>query len=115
MNPEAIIELQKAVELSGQSPTYKANLARAHAASGSRSEAINCWLSLKNHLSPVYSNASEIALIYTGLGDSDQAMYWLQKGYEERFRPSVLLRPGLDPLRNSPRFQALVRRIGLPD
>jgi TolB-like protein/DNA-binding winged helix-turn-helix (wHTH) protein/Flp pilus assembly protein TadD len=113
MNPEAITELQKAVELSGRSPTCIANLARAYAASGKRSEAVNLLAELKNHSNPGYSDASEIAVIYTGLGDSDQAMYWLQKGYEERFNPSVLLRPGLDPLRNDPRFQALVRRIGL--
>ena len=113
MNPEAITELQKAVQLSGRSPTCIANLARAYAASGKRSEAVNLLAELKNHSNPGYSDASEIAVIYTGLGDSDQAMYWLQKGYEERFNPSVLLRPGLDPLRNDPRFQALVRRIGL--
>jgi hypothetical protein len=68
---------------------------------------------LKKHSNPSYSDASEIAVIYAALGDSDQAMTWLEKSYEERFNPSVLLRPGFDPLRSDPRFQALVRRIGL--
>jgi hypothetical protein len=68
---------------------------------------------LKKHSNPGYSDASEIAVIYAALGDSDQAMTWLEKSYEERFNPSVLLRPGFDPLRSDPRFQALVRRIGL--
>jgi hypothetical protein len=40
-------------------------------------------------------------------------MNWLEKGYEERFNASVLLRPGFDPLRSDPRFRKLVRRIGL--
>jgi TolB-like protein/DNA-binding winged helix-turn-helix (wHTH) protein/Flp pilus assembly protein TadD len=113
MNEEAIAELQKAVQLSGGSPTCIANLARAYAASGKRSEAIRLLTEVKNHSGPTYSDASEIAVIYTALADSDRAMNWLQKGYEERFNPSVLLRPGFDPLRSDLRFQELVRRIGL--
>jgi len=68
---------------------------------------------LKKRSLPGYSNASEIAVIYASLGDADQAMRLLEKGYEERFNPSVLLRPGFDPLRSDPRFQGLVHRIGL--
>ena len=41
-------------------------------------------------------------LLYTS---TDQAMNWLEKGYEERFNPGVLLRPGFDPLRSDSRFQ----------
>jgi hypothetical protein len=69
---------------------------------------------LKKRSSPGYSHASEIAMIYASLGDTDQAMNWLEKGYEERFNPGVLLRPGFDPLRSDLRFQNLVHRIGLP-
>jgi len=60
-----------------------------------------------------FSNASEIALIHLGLGEKDQAMKLLQKAYDERFNPSVLLRPCFDPLRSDPRFQELLHRIGL--
>jgi tetratricopeptide (TPR) repeat protein len=114
MNDEAVAELQKAVQLSGGSPTCIASLARAYAASGNRSEAVKLLSELKKHSNPGYSDASEIAVIYAALGDSDQAMNWLEKSYEERFNPSVLLRPGFDPLRSDPRFEDLVRRIGLP-
>jgi len=64
---------------------------------------------------PGYSNASEIAMTYASLGDTDQAMNWLERGYVERFNPGVLLRPGFDPLRADSRFQDLVHRIGLPE
>ncbi len=114
MNHEAVAELEKAAQLSGGSPTVIANLARAYVASGKRSEAVKLLNDLKKRSSPGYSRASEIAVIYVSLGDSDQAMSWLEKSYEERFNPGVLLRPGFDPLRSDPRFQDLVRRIGLP-
>ena len=114
MLEEAIPELQKAVELSGGSPTCIANLARAYVASGRRSEAVELLDGLKKRSSPAYSDASEIATIYASLGDTDQAMNWLEKAYEERFNPGVLIRPGFDPLRSGPRFENLLRRVGLP-
>jgi Flp pilus assembly protein TadD len=114
MNDEAVTELQKAVQLSGGSPTCMANLARAYVASGKTSEAVKLLNDLKKRSSPVSSRASEIAVIYAALGDRDQAMHWLEKGYEERFNPGVLIRPGFDPLRSDQRFEDLVRRVGLP-
>jgi TolB-like protein/DNA-binding winged helix-turn-helix (wHTH) protein/Tfp pilus assembly protein PilF len=113
MYGEAVAELQKAVQLSGGSPTCIANLARAYAASGKRSEAIRLLSGLQKRSNPTYSYGSEIATIYASLGDKDQAMNWLEKAYEERFNPGVLLRPGFDPLRSDPRFKDLVHRIGL--
>src|SRR6201993_2988666 len=114
INDEAIAELQKAAQLSGGSSTILANLARAYAASGKRSQAIKLLDDLKRRSNPIYSHGSEIAVVYAALGDKDQAMNWLEKGYQERFNPGVLLRPGFDSLRLDPRFEDLVRRIGLP-
>ncbi|MGA8618166.1 MAG: tetratricopeptide repeat protein [Candidatus Sulfotelmatobacter sp.] len=114
MCDEAVAELKTAVQLSGGSSAFIANLARAYVASGKRSEAVKLLGDLKKRSNPGYSNASEIAVIYASLGDADQAMNWLEKGYEDRFNPGVLLRPGFDPLRSDSRFQNLVRRIGLP-
>jgi TolB-like protein/DNA-binding winged helix-turn-helix (wHTH) protein/Flp pilus assembly protein TadD len=114
MNEEAVAELQKAIQLSGSTPTAVANLARAYVASGKRSEAEKLLTDLLKRSSPDHLLASEIAVVYVGLGDWDQAIAWLEKGYEDRFNPGVLLRPGFDPLRSDPRFVALWGRIGLP-
>jgi TolB-like protein/DNA-binding winged helix-turn-helix (wHTH) protein/Tfp pilus assembly protein PilF len=114
MNTEAIVELQKAVELSAGCPACIANLARAYAASGRTSDALKQLSELKNHSNGGYSDAAEVSMVYAALGDKDQAMHWLEIGYEQRFNPGVLLRPGFDPLRSDPRFQNLVRRIGFP-
>jgi hypothetical protein len=83
-------------------------------ASGKRGEAARLLGDLKKRSNPNYSYASETAVIYASLGHTDQAMNWLEKGYEERFNPGVLLRPGFDPLRSDPRFEGLLRRVGLP-
>jgi TolB-like protein/DNA-binding winged helix-turn-helix (wHTH) protein/Tfp pilus assembly protein PilF len=114
MNAEAVGELQKALELSPGSPTIMANLARADVASGNRRDAEKLLGDLKKRSNPIASYSPEIAVIYAALGEKEQAMNWLEKGFEERFNPGVLLRPGLDPLRTDPRFQDMVRRVGLP-
>jgi tetratricopeptide (TPR) repeat protein len=107
---EAIAEFHKAIELSGGSVLCTSNLAYAYAVSNRRNEAVRILNDVKTRST---GNASEIALMYVGLGDKDQAMKWLEKAYEEHFNPSILLRPGFDPLRSDPHFQNLVHRIGL--
>jgi len=61
-----------------------------------------------------YVSAYSFALVYLGLGDKDEAVRYLEKGYEDR--AGELLRyinvePILDPLRGDPRFEALVQKI----
>jgi TolB-like protein/DNA-binding winged helix-turn-helix (wHTH) protein/Flp pilus assembly protein TadD len=110
---EGIAELQRAIALSGGNRTFRSSLAYAYARSGRNNEALEMLEDLKNRSGNGFSNAAEIALVYVGLGDTDQAMSWLEQSYKERFNPSLLMRPGFDPLRSDPRFQGLLRRIGL--
>lgn len=112
--PEAIAEFQKATQLSGSNLAFKANLAYAYAASGRKSDAMNLLHEVKNDPNQNSSNAAEVALVYTGLEEKDQAMIWLEKAYEQHFNPSILVRPAFDPLRADKRFQDLQRRIGIP-
>ena len=58
-----------------------------------------------------------IASFYARLGNNDEAMKALEKGYEEReFRMTLLsVSPEFDGLRSDPRFRELVRRMGLPE
>jgi TolB-like protein/Tfp pilus assembly protein PilF len=107
---EAIAEFHQAIELSGGSIPCTSNLAYAYAVSNKRNEAVKILNDLKTRST---HNASEIALMYVGLGEKDQAMKWLERAYEEHFNPSILLRPAFDSLRSDPRFQDLVHRIGL--
>ncbi len=55
-----------------------------------------------------------MAIIYTGLGEKEKAFEWLEKAYEDRSELMTWLKvdPRLDPLRDDPRFQDLLRRVG---
>jgi Flp pilus assembly protein TadD len=110
---EAIAELHKAIELSPGSSAFTANLAYSYAVSGMRDEASKILNELRNRSSQGFSNAPEIAMVYVGLDDKDEAMAWLEKAYAERFSPWVLMRPCFNPLRADPRFQDLLHRVGL--
>jgi tetratricopeptide (TPR) repeat protein len=61
--------------------------------------------------------ASDVAQIYTALGDKDQALAWLETSIEKReeFPACMRVDPCLDPLHSDPRFQDLVRRMNFPD
>jgi len=64
-----------------------------------------------------YVSPFDIALIYTALGEKDTAFAWPAKAVAERSTWLVYSKwdPRLDPLRSDPRFQDLLRRIGLPN
>jgi len=110
---EAIAEFRRAIELSGGNTTFESNLANAYAVSGRKEEATKIVKDLESRQRQNSSTDASIALIYVGLGDNDRALIWLNKAYQARFNPSILMRPVFDPLRTDPRFQDLLHRIGL--
>lgn len=114
MHDSAIVEFQKAIELSGHSGAFDSNLAYVYAVSGRKQEAMRIVEDLEVQHDQNPSADANIALIYMGLGDRDQGMIRLDKAYSARFNPSILMRPAFDPLRSEARFKDLRRRIGLP-
>jgi len=58
-----------------------------------------------------------VALVFTALGEKDQAFEWLEGAYREHdtFLPWLNVDPEFDSLHSDTRFQDLVRRIGIPD
>jgi TolB-like protein/Tfp pilus assembly protein PilF len=112
---EAIAEINKAIALSGGNVRDIATLGHAYAVSGRKSEALKVLDELQGRAKQKYVSPYFIALIYTGLGEKDQAFAWLQKAYEERHPYLILINvePVFDSLRSDPRFTDLVRSIGL--
>jgi serine/threonine protein kinase/tetratricopeptide (TPR) repeat protein len=58
-----------------------------------------------------------VAVTYAALGEKDAAFAELEKAYQARdwFLPRIKTDPFMDPLRDDPRFNDLIRRIGLPE
>ena len=58
-----------------------------------------------------------MAGLLVALGEEDDALDTLEKAFEEHQGSVVWINvePKLDPLRDEPRFQALVRRLNLPN
>jgi hypothetical protein len=100
----------------GRAPQVEAELGYALAVAGRRAEARAVLDGLRQLSSSRYVSPYSVALVYAGLGDRDQALAWLDRAYDERsdYMVYLSLEPMLDSLRSDPRFDALVRRVGVP-
>jgi class 3 adenylate cyclase/TolB-like protein/Tfp pilus assembly protein PilF len=117
MYDEAIAEIQSAVTSSGGSTISLAVLAHAYASAGRPGEARKILEDLLERSRSRYLPSYWIALIFTGLGDLDQAMAWLERAYEERSSWIVWIKvePRFDRLRNDARFASLLGRLRLEE
>ncbi len=113
----AITEGEKGVKLSGGSPLMRAALAHTLGAAGRRTEALQILDDLTKLAQQKYVAPYFFAGIHVGLGENERAMEYLEKCYEEHSHWLIYLHqdPSMDGLRESPAFQDLLRRIGLPN
>lgn len=115
-NEEAIAGLRAVLSAVGRKPEVEAELGHALAAAGRRAEARAVLADLTRPVPGRYVSPYSVAIVHVGLGDRDEALAWLDKAYAERSDYMVYLglEPMLDSLRSDPRFDALVRRVGVP-
>ena len=112
----AIAEGEKGVKLSGGSSLMNAALAQTFATAGRRKKAIQILDHLRNLTKQKYVASYFFAGIHIGLGEDERAIEYLEKSYEEHSHWLIYLHidPSMDGLRSNPRFQSLLRRVGLP-
>lgn len=113
---KAIEALSNAVKYSSGGLAFESYLGFAYAVAGKRAEALEVLASLADIDKERYVPANNFAIIHAGLGNFDQAFEWLEQAFKERsgFLPFLKVEPVVDCLRGDPRFQTLLRRIGLP-
>ncbi len=112
----AITEGEKGVKLSSGSPLMCAALAHTFGTAGRAKEALQILDDLTRLAKQKYVAPYFFAGIHVGLGEKDRAIEYLEKSYEEHSHWLIYLHldPSMDGLRNDPRFQNLLRRVGLP-
>jgi len=112
---EAVDVLEKAASISERAPANLGLLIYAYAQSGDGAHAVRLLQELKRRNQTGYVPAAAFMLGFLGLGDYDQAFFWIEKAYTEQSNILQFLKvnPIFDPVRSDPRFLDLLRRVGL--
>jgi TolB-like protein/DNA-binding winged helix-turn-helix (wHTH) protein/Flp pilus assembly protein TadD len=117
MYPEAVVEMSRAKDLLPGNLAVECDIGHVYAVSGDKGNAEKVIVALKQESTHRYVNAYELALIYIGLGQNDQAFKLLEQAFSEHSDMLVYLKidPRLDSIRSDSRFADLVRRVGIPN
>lgn len=113
---EAVAALEKGAAASDQNSEMLAQLALVYGRAGrtDRARAVQSELRQRSRIHPVSPFA--VALVYTGLDERQAAVEALESAYEAREWYLAVLKtePILDPLRQEPGYQDLLRRLNFP-
>ena len=115
-DPQKSVEaLTKAVDLAPDNLSFEADLAWAHAIAGEKQKAEVALDQLLRISINTYVPPFHLAGICVGLNQNDRAIDWLENAYNDRSDQITYIGgdPRFDSLREDPRFQDLVSRIGL--
>jgi tetratricopeptide (TPR) repeat protein len=114
LHTEAIDAFNEAIRLGGKDTYLKILLGVSYARAGQREKAQTILRQLEK--SKEYVSPGELPLLYAALGEREKAIGTLEKAYAAHDLQLQHLNVdlGFDPLRDDPRFQDLLRRVGLP-
>ena len=110
----AIAELQK-TKAPDPGAWYQGFLGYAYAVSGDRAKAEQALRELEELAKRQYVSPTAFVTIYLGLGEKEKALDSLEKAYEEQDSACWYLKIDqiYDSVRNEPRFQAILKKVGL--
>src|ERR1700733_4533732 len=113
---QALDEYKKVIELSPDDPTALAAIGYVYGRAGQKAEAHKIISQLTEISKKHYVPSFEFAAIFAGLEDANNAFLWLEKAYQKRESqmPFVQSDERFNSLHSDPRYQSLVRRLGLP-
>ena len=114
---EAIAAFQRAVDLDGGHTLPLVALGHSYAVSGRSPDALEVIDRLQALAEQTYVSPFGVATIYAGLRQPDEAMNWLERAFADRSRSLAWLNVvnEFDGMRSDPRFESLLRRVGLPE
>jgi len=115
MYEKAIPEYQKSLDLTGDRKGYLAAVGFVYSAWGKRGDAEKILNDLMQLSKKEYVPATDIAAIYAGQREKDQAFRWLETAVQSHGREIVYIKSDrrFDNLRSDPRYADLLHRIGL--
>jgi tetratricopeptide (TPR) repeat protein len=115
MHAEAQGAFQKILAIVPDDPAVLALLGHEYAVSGRHDDALRSVAQLKDMSAHRYVPAMYMALIFTGLGDKNQAFHWMNTAVDERTEYLIYLasEPLADPLRDDLRFAELANKVGI--
>jgi len=114
MYDQGIEAIQKSVALDGIDPSLSPDLAYAYGLMGKNAEARAILRQLLALAQQAPVPPGYIAIVYAALGEKDNALTWLEKAYQQHSSMMTWLKtdPRFDSIRQEPRFQELMRRVG---
>jgi Flp pilus assembly protein TadD len=114
--PDAISEFVTMTSAEPEEPEEWALLTYAYAQAGDRREALEAFAKLNQLSGRRYVAPYWMAVAWTGFGDHDKAIFFLNEAYRIRSStlPNIQSNALFDPLRSDPRFEKLLHEIALP-
>jgi tetratricopeptide (TPR) repeat protein len=112
---DAVASMENQRRLGGDSPWVWSGFAYVYGRSGQPVPARRALMKLEELNRHQQVDPAPFLWAYIGMGNKDQAFAWLEKAYSQHSYALITLKvePGYDSLRSDPRFQDLMRRVGL--
>jgi tetratricopeptide (TPR) repeat protein len=113
----AISAFRKAQSVQTNSALVLAALGHCYGVAGRTAEAQQVLQQLEDMAKQRYVAPGDLALVYAGLGNKDEAIRALERSYQERSNWMLFLQedPRFANLQSDPRFRSLTDRVGLPN